>query len=104
MATTTKHEIIETFRAHNEAHGYEYHGNNKGDRSAVIVFASSNWSQPFTETQRSYRVYNNSGKAFFNGMLGNSIFADCLDGCDLGVRLDWYDWKIERCYFEEGER
>jgi hypothetical protein len=33
-------------------------------------------------------------------MIGSSVYGDCLDGVDLGVRLDWVAWKIERCYFE----
>jgi hypothetical protein len=98
--TITKYDIIEAFRNHNRAHGYDYHGNAKSDLSAVIVFAKSNWNVPYTETQRSYRVYNTSGKIFFDGMLGNSMVGDCLDGVDLGVRLDAYQWKVEKCYFE----
>lgn len=100
MKATTKHEIIETFRNHNKAKGYDYHGTSHPDITAVIVYASENWEKPYTETQRSYRVTNSSGKAFFDGMIGNSICGDCLDGVDLGVRLDCYNWKIEKCYFE----
>ena len=100
MKATTKSEIIETFRNHNRANGYDYHGGAKSDLSAVIVYASSNWNAPYTEEQRSYRVYNTSGKMFFDGMRGNSIYGDCLDGVDLGVRLDAYRWEIEKCYFE----
>lgn len=101
MKATTKSEIFETFRNHNRAKGYDYHGNAKSDLSAVIVYASENWKAPYTETQRSYRITNASGKAFFDGMCGNSIYGDCLDGVDLGVRLDCYNWKVERCYFED---
>ena len=99
-STITKHDIIEAFRNHNRAKGYDYHGKSESDLSAVIVYASSNWATPYTEEQRSYRVCNNSGKMFFDGMIGNSIYGDCLDGVDLGVRLDCYNWKVERCYFE----
>jgi len=34
-------------------------------------------------------------------MMGCSLFGDCLDGYDLGVRLDYYNWKIDFCYFVE---
>ena len=70
------------------------------DITAVIIYKQSNFTKPYTETERSYRVNNRCGKAFFNGMLGNSIRGDCLDGKDLGVRLDAYPWEIQFCYFE----
>ena len=56
-----------------------------------------------TEIQRSYRVQSNE-KYFLPQMLGNSLFADCLDGTEFGVRLDWYkaDWEVDYCYLEEG--
>lgn len=99
---TTLHGIIERFQNFNEEHSLKYGFERADDPkiSAVIVYAQSNFTREYTETERSYRVTNQDGKAFFNGMMGNSIYGDCLDGSDLGVRLDAYDWKIERCYFE----
>ena len=35
------------------------------------------------------------------GKISNPIFAECLDGIDVGVRLDWYDWDVEYCYMEQ---
>lgn len=101
MKNTTKHEIIEKFREHNRAHGYNY-GDYQGEEiTAVIVYAQSSFPREYSEQSRSYRVSNFGGKAFFDGMIGNSIFGDCLDGTENGVRLDYYtDWKIEKCYFE----
>lgn len=100
MTKCTKHEIIERFQKHNEEKGYTYgyHGNE--DLSAVIVYKQSNFTQEFSEKSRSYRITNTGGKAFFKGMCGNSIFGDCLDNSEFNIRLDWYDWEIEYCYFE----
>jgi len=67
---------------------------------AVVVFKKENWDVPYTEEERSYKVSSNN-KAFKEGMISKSIFADCLDGKDLGVRLDWYDWEVEYCYMVE---
>ena len=64
---------------------------------AAIVFAADNWDIPYTTKERTYYV-SNCNKYFMDGMLGNSLFGDCADGKDCGVRLDWYNWKIEYCY------
>ena len=100
MKNTNLHEIIETFREYNRAHGYAY-GYSKGEEiTAIIVYAQSNFTKKYSEESRSYRVSNFGGKMFFDGMIGNSIYGDSLDGTDLGVRLDAYGWIIEKCYFE----
>lgn len=67
--------------------------------SVVVVYKSSNWKTPYDERARSYRVWN-CNRAFQDGKISNSIFGDCLDGSDVGVRLDWYNWDIDYCYFE----
>ena len=103
MKNTTKYEIVNTFKAYNKEHDYTY-GYSDGDKiTAVIVYSQSNFTKEYSEESRSYRVSNFSGKAFFDGMIGNSIYGDCLDGSEYGVRLDTYDWKIEKCYFEENK-
>lgn len=69
----------------------------------VVVMTRDSFNKPYTEVERSYRC-SNQNKAFIADQLSNSIFADCLDGTDFGVRLDWYiptDWKVDYCYFEE---
>ena len=84
------------------------HLDEKSTLTGVIVFTKDSFSAPYTEAERSYRT-NNHQKAFHSGMISNSIFADCLDGMDLGVRLDWYmkdeknPWKVEYCYIEEAD-
>ena len=67
--------------------------------TGVIVYKESNWDKPYTETERSYEVYNNS-RAFQPNKIANSLFGYCLDGKDLGVRLDWYNWEVDYCYLK----
>lgn len=98
---TTFALIKETFMEYNKENGIHYGTpSNKPTISAIIVYKQSNFNSPYSEHDRSYRIDNFSGKAFFEGMSSNSIYADCLDGNDIGVRLDCYDWDIEKCYFE----
>lgn len=68
--------------------------------TAVIVFDQSNWATNFSVEQRSYRVSSESN-GFYENKISNAIFGDCLDGRDLGIRLDWYNWNVEYCYIEE---
>ena len=67
--------------------------------TGVIVYKASNWKEPYTEQQRSYRVSNNS-RCWQEGKIANSLFGNCLDGKDLGVRLDWYKWAVDYCYMD----
>ena len=79
------------------------HNNNEDYQDAlvgVIIYKASNWPEKeFTELERSYRV-SSCNRCFQSGKIANSMFGDCLDGKDLGVRLDWYRWDVEYCYFE----
>lgn len=74
--------------------------------SAVIVFTASSFGQAYGLVHRSY-VVSSDNKAYCPGMCSNSIFGDCLDGKDRGVRLDDYmaahhggkdGWQVENCY------
>lgn len=65
----------------------------------VIVYKKSNWDKPYTVKERSYEVSNNN-RAFQPGKIANSVYGYCLDGKDLGVRLDWYKWAVEYCYMK----
>ena len=67
--------------------------------SGVIVYRADNWSKEYSETSRSYRVWN-CNRYFQDGKIANSLFGDCLDGMDLRVRLDVYKWKPEYCYMD----
>lgn len=68
--------------------------------TGVIVFKQSNFpNRMYSEKSRSYRV-SNANRAFQDGKIANSLFGNCLDGTDQGVRLDWYNWKVEYCYMD----
>lgn len=73
----------------------------------VIVFTEDSFNKPYSEESRSYKVDNENSKYLMSNMLGSSIFGNCLDGTDQGVRLDQYidllrddgkGWKIDYCY------
>jgi hypothetical protein len=72
-------------------------------KEAVVVFTEDSFKKPYTELERSYKI--SSGDKYFDGnMGGNSLFGNCLDGTDLGVRLDIYiyeGWKVDYCYITE---
>lgn len=76
-----------------------------------IVFSADSFRIPYDETARTYAV-NSDCKAFQPNMGGYSIFGDCMDGSEHGVRLDLYmaeerggkdGWQIERCYMMSDE-
>ena len=72
-------------------------------KEAVVVFKESSFEKPFTELERSYQI-SSDAKYFDANMGGSSLFGNCLDGKDLGVRLDLYmyeGWKIDFCYITE---
>jgi len=67
--------------------------------TGVIVYKQDNWKNDYSTESRSYRVSSNN-KAFYSGKIGNSVFGDSLDNLDLGVRLDWYKWRVDYCYMD----
>ena len=80
---------------------------NKEGRSIQggIVFAKESYpNKEYTETQRTY-LFGNDNKAFNPDLSGYSIFADCEDGTDNGVRIDIYmknkKWFPEKFFVEE---
>lgn len=71
--------------------------------TGVVVFSEDSFTENYTEIERSYHV-DNSQKAFLPNAISNSIWSDCLDGKDLGVRIDLYmndGWKVDYCYLEK---
>ena len=85
-------------------------GFEKKFKEAVIVFKQSSFrdSPIYTLDERSYRV--KSADIFFNpNAIGTTLVGDCLDGKDLGVRLDRYlydvipHWKVDYCYILEDD-
>jgi hypothetical protein len=108
MKKVTWSELEKAMWKFNEEHGYTHKGNEKR-LEGIVVFTEDSFTKPYTEFQRSY-VLTSDNKAFLPHQLGYSIFADCLDGTDDGVRIDWYmrddkmPWKVEYCVLlEEGE-
>ena len=91
------------FEAKMWEHG-KIHNNNEDYRDAitgVIVYKASNWpDKNYSEKERSYRV-SSCNRCFQADKISNSMFGDCLDGKDIGVRLDWYNWDIDYCYIDE---
>lgn len=64
-------------------------------RYGKIVFTKENWTQEYSEEERTY-IFNNQDKYFDGEMLGSSWWGYCLGSKDT-IRLDWYipDWKVE---------
>ena len=95
-------ELCEKMREFNKVHNNTSKGNNKVLKG-VIVFTQDSFDKTYTEGERSYEVTSDN-KAFLPNMISNSIFGNCLDGIDNGVRLDLYiydGWKIDYCYITE---
>ena len=69
-------------------------------RVAVIVFKQENFNKPYSELSRSYASHSDQ-LGWDYTKLGNRRSADCLDGTDKGVRLDYYNWEVEYWYWEE---
>ena len=67
--------------------------------AGVIVYKASNWPKAYSELERSYRVWN-CNPYFHDGKISNRLSGDCLDGTDIGVRLDWYKWDVDFCYMD----
>lgn len=65
------------------------------NKYALITYKQENFEKEFSEQSRTYMVgsYN---KCFQSGKIANSMFGSCIDGTDIGVRLDWYNWKVEK--------
>jgi len=75
-------------------------------KEAVVVFTPESFSREFSEESRSYKI-SSDAKYFDGSKIGNSLFGECLDGTDSGVRLDWYmrllpeegkRWEVDYCY------
>ena len=90
----------------NEEHNIHSKGSCNEYLVAVVVIDQKSFDKPYSVIERSYE-FTNDNKAFIHGQSSNSIFADCLDRKDVGVRLDYYihsDWKVEYCYIKGVEK
>lgn len=108
MKKITYAELRKAFYDFNIENGITSKGSDK-KIYGVIVFTPESFSELYTEIERSYRV-SSLNKAFIPGQFGYSIFANCLDGKDVGVRLEQYmsaeqggkdGWVVDYCYLEE---
>jgi hypothetical protein len=99
MKKMTLQEVFALFYKHNEENPTTQFGDEKR-LTAVVVFKQGPWfNAEYTETERSYQ-FSSDNKYFIPGMGGNSIYANCLDGVERCVRLDWYihKWEVDYCY------
>lgn len=101
MNKMTWTELVKTMRNFNKENNVTSKGIGP-ELNAVVVFTEDSFSKEYTEEERSYEI-SNQNKAFIADMISNSIFGNCLDGKDNGVRLDWYiyneqGWKVDYCY------
>ena len=80
-------------------------------KEAVVVFTKDSFKEEYSEESRSYKI-SSDAKYFDGSKIGNSLFGECLDGTDSGVRLDWYmkalpeettRWVVDFCYITEWE-
>lgn len=76
--------------------------NRKDWRTALITYNQSNFDTISSEEERTYRVSRNN-RYFEEGKISNAIVEHCLDGKDLGVRLDRYNWSVGSIEIEELE-
>ena len=96
----TWREAKELMWKFNEERGYTTKGCNDEQLTMVAVITPESFNRNYTEIERSY-AFTNDNKAFLPNQCSNSIFSDCLDGRDWGVRLDWYipsEWTVDYCY------
>lgn len=105
MNKVTLKEVIKKFKDYNRNNEVVYgRTNNPSQITAIIVYSQENFRDSYTEAERSYRIGNESGKVFFDMPSGSkSMVGNCLDGKDQRIRLDLLNWKIDYCYFEQGE-
>lgn len=110
MNKLTYNELLNVIHKHNDENNIVRQYSDPNPLYCVAVISNDSFSQEYSLESRSYR-FRSDEKRFLPEMLGNSIFANALDGTDDGVRLDWYiyggedAWKIEYCYIEnEGDK
>lgn len=103
MKKLTWGEFVTLMYQHNKENNITVKGIDKNPLIGIVVYKQGDYfRKEYTEKERSYRV-SSDNKFFIPGQIGQSIFADCLDGIDIGVRLDYYkDWDVDYCYIEEG--
>lgn len=98
-------ELEKIFDKHNEENGVKHQFEDPNPLSGVMVFSNENakngqWKQEYPLESRSYK-FSSANKYFIPGMIGNSIFAECLDESERINLVNYmHDWVIEYCYIE----
>lgn len=103
---TTISEAYEIFKVYNEKFNLDYNDvkTDVPELYADITYKSENFTKEYSEAERTYRVTNRSGKRFFNMPSGSrSVFGNSLDGSDFNVRLDYYNWEVEKVVLDVSE-
>lgn len=102
MKKMTFGEIRSLFNKHNSDNGITQQFADKTPLRAVVVFTPKGWVSGLTEEELSWVI--RSDNKFFLGTAGSSLYADCLDGSEHAVRLDYVlncDHKVAYCYLLE---
>ena len=98
-------ELDEIFKKHNRENGIKRQYEDPNPLYGVVVFSNENakngqWKKEYPLDSRSYK-FSSANKYFISDMIGNSIFAESLDGSDSINLVDpIYYWDIEYCYIE----
>lgn len=74
----------------------------KENKYALITYNQSNFDKEYNEISRTYLI-SSDNRCFQGGKIANSLYGSCLDGTDVCVRLDNYNWKIEKIVILETE-
>lgn len=72
--------------------------NEKGEvLYGVLVFSQSNWKTEYPLDSRSYATHSDQWGWDYSKM-GHCRAGYALDGSE-AIRMDWYDWKVDYCYY-----
>lgn len=100
----TWEEAVRYLTEFNQKHNITTKGGGPQTCTMVAVITKDSFGKEYTVEERSY-AFTNHNKFFIPSNIGNSIFADCLDGKDIGIRLEQYvcnlNWNVEYCYIKE---
>lgn len=98
-------ELKEIFDKHNSENNVKHQFEDPNPLYGVIVFSNENakngqWREEYPLESRSYR-FSSANKYFIPGMIGNSIFGECLDESERINLIEYiHEWVIEYCYIE----
>ena len=92
-------ELTKIIQKHNTEKSVQSQFEDKEPLYGYITFRKENWpGADYSKETRTY-TFRSDNKYFLPNMCGKSLYGDCQDGSESGIRLDWYlgDWKIEDC-------